>query len=187
MLRTLAAAVRERDVTIDEISVGSTPTARFSLEQDGVTELRPGNYVYFDRTQVGLGAATLADCALTVVATVCPSRHRIASSWIAAARRCRRTRRAAPARQPDTASCLRSRRDAAGCRPADRPALGGARGRDGGERRDQARAGRPGARAAEPLVCRVEPGRPGVAGGGTDSDGPLPVAAGRAKHVKQRC
>jgi len=32
--------------------------------------LRPGNYVYFDRTQVALGAATLDDCALTVLATV---------------------------------------------------------------------------------------------------------------------
>jgi D-serine deaminase-like pyridoxal phosphate-dependent protein len=70
MLRTLAAAVRNRGVAIDEISVGATPTARFSLQQDGITELRPGNYVYFDRTQVGLGAATLAECALTVVATV---------------------------------------------------------------------------------------------------------------------
>ena len=38
--------------------------------QPGVTELRPGNYVYFDRTQVALGAATLDDCALTVLATV---------------------------------------------------------------------------------------------------------------------
>ena len=36
----------------------------------GVTELRPGNYVYFDRTQVALGAASLDDCALTVLATV---------------------------------------------------------------------------------------------------------------------
>jgi D-serine deaminase-like pyridoxal phosphate-dependent protein len=36
----------------------------------GLTEMRPGNYVYFDRTQVALGAATLEDCALTVLATV---------------------------------------------------------------------------------------------------------------------
>ena len=55
--------------TIDEISAGATPTARYSLEQDGLTEYRAGNYVYFDRTQVGLGAATLDDCALTVLAT----------------------------------------------------------------------------------------------------------------------
>ncbi len=66
----LADAVRVAGVAIDEISVGATPTARFSVRQDGITELRPGNYVYFDRTQVGLGAATLADCALSVLATV---------------------------------------------------------------------------------------------------------------------
>ena len=37
----------------EEISVGATPTARFSVQQEGLTELRPGNYIYFDRTQVG--------------------------------------------------------------------------------------------------------------------------------------
>ncbi|MGE5813350.1 MAG: D-TA family PLP-dependent enzyme, partial [Acidobacteriota bacterium] len=35
-----------------------------------ITELRAGNYVYFDRTQVGLGAATIGDCALTVLSRV---------------------------------------------------------------------------------------------------------------------
>ena len=55
---------------VEEISVGATPTARFSLKQDGITELRPGNYIYFDRTQVALGAATWDDCALTVLARV---------------------------------------------------------------------------------------------------------------------
>ncbi len=62
-------ATRAR-ISIDEISVGATPTLRFSARQKGITELRPGNYVYFDRTQVALGAATLDDCALTVLATV---------------------------------------------------------------------------------------------------------------------
>ena len=66
-LRDRAAA---SGIALDEISVGATPTLRFSAGQPGVTELRPGNYVYFDRTQVSLGAATLDDCALTVLATV---------------------------------------------------------------------------------------------------------------------
>jgi D-serine deaminase-like pyridoxal phosphate-dependent protein len=66
-LRARAAA---SGIALDEISVGATPTLRFSAGQNGVTELRPGNYVYFDRTQVALGAASLDDCALTVVATV---------------------------------------------------------------------------------------------------------------------
>lgn len=70
LLRTLAAEVRAKGVAIEEISVGATPTARFSLQQKGLTELRPGNYIYFDRTQVGLGSATWDDVALTVLARV---------------------------------------------------------------------------------------------------------------------
>ncbi|MEX2270747.1 MAG: alanine racemase [Vicinamibacterales bacterium] len=66
----LAAHMRNKGVDIEEISVGATPTARFSLKHKGPTEMRPGNYVYFDRTQVGLGAATVDDCALTVLSTV---------------------------------------------------------------------------------------------------------------------
>jgi D-serine deaminase-like pyridoxal phosphate-dependent protein len=80
-LRTIAereaatlAGLRERasqaGVPLDEISVGATPTLRYSVRQPGLTELRPGNYVYFDRTQVSLGSAALDDCALTVLATV---------------------------------------------------------------------------------------------------------------------
>ena len=66
-LRDRAAAA---GIAIDELSVGATPTLRFSATERGLTELRPGNYVYFDRTQVALGAARLSDCALTVLATV---------------------------------------------------------------------------------------------------------------------
>jgi D-serine deaminase-like pyridoxal phosphate-dependent protein len=69
-LADLRARAAASGIALDEISVGATPTLRFSAGQDGVTELRPGNYVYFDRTQVSLGAASLDDCALTVLATV---------------------------------------------------------------------------------------------------------------------
>jgi D-serine deaminase-like pyridoxal phosphate-dependent protein len=40
------------------------------LQQEGLTEYRAGNYVYFDRTQIGLGAASIDDCALSVLARV---------------------------------------------------------------------------------------------------------------------
>jgi D-serine deaminase-like pyridoxal phosphate-dependent protein len=69
-LYQLASLAREGGVQIDELSAGATPTARYSVEQDWLTEYRAGNYVYFDRTQVGLGAASLSDCALTVLTTV---------------------------------------------------------------------------------------------------------------------
>jgi D-serine deaminase-like pyridoxal phosphate-dependent protein len=70
ILRHLRARAAAAGVALDELSVGATPTLRFSAAEDGLTELRPGNYVYFDRTQVALGSATLADCALTVLATI---------------------------------------------------------------------------------------------------------------------
>jgi len=70
LLRTVAERCAADGVPVEEISVGATPTARFSLQQEGLTELRPGNYIYYDRTQVGLGAATWSDCALTVLARV---------------------------------------------------------------------------------------------------------------------
>jgi D-serine deaminase-like pyridoxal phosphate-dependent protein len=70
ILRELARAARAEGVALEELSAGATPTARYSLLEDGLTEYRPGNYVYFDRTQVGLDAATLDDCALTVLARV---------------------------------------------------------------------------------------------------------------------
>ena len=69
-LTHLRDAAMRSGIALDEISVGATPPLRFSVRQRGITEVRPGNYVYFDRTQVALGAATLDDCALTVLATV---------------------------------------------------------------------------------------------------------------------
>ena len=70
ILRSLAGRVRDAGIEVGEISVGATPTARFSVQQEGLTEMRPGNYIYYDRTQVALGAAHWENCALTVLARV---------------------------------------------------------------------------------------------------------------------
>ena len=55
---------------IEEISVGATPTARLEAEQEGVTEIRPGTYVFNDVQQMRLGVATEATCAARVLVTV---------------------------------------------------------------------------------------------------------------------
>ncbi|HJR64603.1 MAG TPA: D-TA family PLP-dependent enzyme [Gemmatimonadaceae bacterium] len=52
------------------VSGGSTPTAWQTHELAGVTEMRPGTYVYNDRTTAVIGACAFEDCALTVLATV---------------------------------------------------------------------------------------------------------------------
>jgi D-serine deaminase-like pyridoxal phosphate-dependent protein len=57
-------------LTIREISVGSTPTARIVARVPGVTEIRPGTYVFNDVQQMRLGLAAEADCAARVLTTV---------------------------------------------------------------------------------------------------------------------
>lgn len=52
------------------VSGGSTPTLWRTHEISGVTEMRPGTYVFNDRTTAELGACGWEDCALTVLATV---------------------------------------------------------------------------------------------------------------------
>ena len=52
------------------VSGGSTPTLWNTHEIAGVTEFRPGTYVYNDRTTAAIGACSWDDCALTVLATV---------------------------------------------------------------------------------------------------------------------
>lgn len=69
----LSAAVSEMEragVRPRVVSGGSTPTAWRSHELSAVTEVRPGTYVYNDRTTAELGACAWHDCALTVLATV---------------------------------------------------------------------------------------------------------------------
>lgn len=79
----LAAARQERDAVGETVSalldlgietkvrsIGTTPTSHVLDSADGITELRPGNYVFYDATQVALGLVGLERCALTVLATV---------------------------------------------------------------------------------------------------------------------
>lgn len=85
----LRAAERERAAAVDAaerlragghevetVSVGSTPTALSAENLDGVTEMRPGNYVFFDLFQAGLGVCSVDDVAVTVLAEVIGHRDR---------------------------------------------------------------------------------------------------------------
>ncbi|MBV9335651.1 MAG: alanine racemase [Solirubrobacterales bacterium] len=63
-------ALRERGIQPQLCSVGSTPTAHAMEPADAITEIRPGNYVFYDATQVALGIVPLERCAASVLATV---------------------------------------------------------------------------------------------------------------------
>jgi D-serine deaminase-like pyridoxal phosphate-dependent protein len=70
---------REAKVRCETVSVGSTPTARYAGSVRGVTEIRPGNYVFNDNIQVSMGTANVADCALRVLSSVVsiPTKSRV--------------------------------------------------------------------------------------------------------------
>ena len=69
-LRLVAEQLALLDIAFDEFSVGSTPTVLAAKSFDGVTEIRPGNYVFLDLTACRLGVAQLNQVALGVVTTV---------------------------------------------------------------------------------------------------------------------
>lgn len=69
-LTALRARFDDAGVPIRIVSGGSTPLAWRMHEVAGVTEVRPGTYVYNDRTTAAIGACDWDDCALTVLATV---------------------------------------------------------------------------------------------------------------------
>jgi D-serine deaminase-like pyridoxal phosphate-dependent protein len=69
-LVSTAEACERAGLPIREVSVGSTPTARAVASVEGVTEIRPGTYVFNDVQQLRLGSATEEDCAARVLVTV---------------------------------------------------------------------------------------------------------------------
>ena len=68
-LREAVDLLAQAGIAVPRVTSGNTPDM-WRTEQSVVTERRPGTYIYFDRTQVAMGAASWDDCAITVLATV---------------------------------------------------------------------------------------------------------------------
>ena len=79
----VGVAQQERDVMVEfaqrlqhdgidcrTVSVGSTPTAVHAPGWPGVSEIRPGNYAFFDKFQADVGSCSLEEAAATVLTTV---------------------------------------------------------------------------------------------------------------------
>ena len=69
-MTAFARRLRAEGVRVPEVSIGSTPTLAVAESLDGVTEVRPGNYAFFDATQAAIGSCTLDDAAFSVLVTV---------------------------------------------------------------------------------------------------------------------
>jgi D-serine deaminase-like pyridoxal phosphate-dependent protein len=65
-----AERLRQAGHTCPIVSVGSTPTAIHAETLDGVTEMRPGNFVFFDLFQLGIESCQVNEIAVSVLASV---------------------------------------------------------------------------------------------------------------------
>jgi D-serine deaminase-like pyridoxal phosphate-dependent protein len=77
---TAAGRLRAAGMSCPVVSVGSTPTMAHVRRMDGVTEARPGVYMFGDLFQAAIASCTLEDIAVTVLASVIgrrPARNRI--------------------------------------------------------------------------------------------------------------
>jgi D-serine deaminase-like pyridoxal phosphate-dependent protein len=73
------------------VSVGSTPTAHFARNLEGVTEVRAGVFMFFDLVMHGIGVCAIEDIAISVLATVIGQRPEkgwilIDAGWMAMSR-----------------------------------------------------------------------------------------------------
>ena len=65
-----ADLLRKDGLPVRGVSVGSTPAMAAVKSLTGVTEARPGNYIFYDRTMVLIGCCGPQDVAVSVLATV---------------------------------------------------------------------------------------------------------------------
>lgn len=65
-----AEVLRRNGIDVATVSPGSTLAAPYEAATSGVTEIRPGTYVFNDANTIARWSATLEDCAAYVLATV---------------------------------------------------------------------------------------------------------------------
>jgi D-serine deaminase-like pyridoxal phosphate-dependent protein len=70
VVATVRDAFADAGLPLETVSAGSTPTLWRTHEISGVTEMRPGTYIFNDRTTSEIGACEPDECALTILATV---------------------------------------------------------------------------------------------------------------------
>lgn len=86
-----AQRLRAAGIASPVVSVGSTPTAMFAQQLDGVTEVRAGVFAFQDLVMAGIGVCDVDDIALSVLATVIGHQHEkgwtiLDAGWMAMSR-----------------------------------------------------------------------------------------------------
>jgi len=69
-MRETAELIRREGMEVEEVSVGSTPSARIMCGEEGITEQRPGTYAFYDAMNVGFGVVPEERVAFSIICTV---------------------------------------------------------------------------------------------------------------------
>ena len=75
-----ARRLEEAGFALSVISIGSTPTALFTEDLSGITEVRAGVYAFFDLVMAGLGVCTVDEIAVSVLTSVIG--HQADKGWL---------------------------------------------------------------------------------------------------------
>ena len=67
---SFAGRLEKSRIPCPVISIGSTPTAVHAERLEGITEIRPGNYVFFDKYQADIGTCEMKSCAASILAGI---------------------------------------------------------------------------------------------------------------------
>lgn len=67
---TAANILRDNGFACPKVSIGSTPTALYHSNLEGISDVRAGVFPFFDLVMAGIGACKVEDIALSVVTTV---------------------------------------------------------------------------------------------------------------------
>jgi len=70
LLKDMDLVLKNQGIEISVLSGGSTPATVVLDHLQGITEIRSGNYLFYDVSALALGIAKIEDCALRVLATV---------------------------------------------------------------------------------------------------------------------
>ena len=78
LLKEAAEALREKGISIEEVSGGSTPTGEYVASCEGITEMRAGTYIFHDAPKINQKVVTEEECCALVKVTVVstPTAHR---------------------------------------------------------------------------------------------------------------
>jgi len=66
-----AQLIRDEGIEVKQLAIGATPTSQLEPESlPGITEMHPGNYVFFDTFQSTIGSCNLDDCSSVILTRI---------------------------------------------------------------------------------------------------------------------